>query len=208
MKKKTAAVIGVSAAVLSVSAGVNDGFEVQELVQSATQLEQSGDYDYSITYTEDGELSRADSLRARIIRWPVAIKALILLPLWALGAIPMALVSALAGTGVWGILLNFVLQAGVLAGIFCLVYKLLFPNKKLKTLFKRRNLKWLLAGSGAAVGVNWVLSEIWSGWAFLRVILFLAVGFGILCLCYKRICGWFKAPKAEPVETKLEIVYD
>ncbi len=208
MKKKTAAVIGVSAAVLSVSAGVNEGFEVQELIQSATQLEQSGDYDYSITYTEEGELSRADSLRARIIRWPVAIKALILLPLWALGAIPMALVSALAGAGVWSILLNFVLQAGVLVGVFCLVYKLLFPNKKLKTLFKRRNLKWLLAGSGAAVGVNWVLGEIWTGWAFLRVILFLAVGFGVLCLCYKRICGWFKAPKPELVEKKLEIIYE
>ncbi len=208
MKKKTAAIVGVSAAVLSVSAGVNEGFEAQELLQSAAQLEESGDYSYSITYTEEGELSRADSLRAAIIRLPVAVKALILLPLWALGAIPMAIVSGLAGAGVWSVLLNFVLQTGVLAGVFCLVYKLLFPQKKLKNLFKRRNLKWLLAGSGAAVGVNWVLSEIWGGWAFLRVVLFLAVGFGVLCLCYKRLCGWFKAPEPQPVETKLEIVYD
>ena len=137
----------------------------------------------------------------------MAVKALILLPLWALGAIPVSLVTALAGSTVVSTLLNFVLQGGVLAGVFCLVYKLLFPQKKIRSLFRRRNLKWLVAGSGAAVGVNWVLSEIWTGWAFLRVILFLAVGFGVLCLLYKRICGKFKAPEPEPVETTLHLSY-
>lgn len=207
MKKKTAAIVVGSAAVLSLGAGVNQGFEAEELLQSAARLEESGDTDYSIHYTEAGELSRADRLRAAIIRLPVAVKALILLPLWALGAIPVSLVTALAGSTVVSTLLNFVLQGGVLAGVFCLVYKLLFPQKKIRSLFRRRNLKWLVAGSGAAVGVNWVLSEIWSGWAFLRVILFLAVGFGVLCLLYKRICGKFKAPEPEPVETTLHLSY-
>ena len=135
------------------------------------------------------------------------MKALLLLPLWALGAIPVALVTALIGSPVLAAVGNLVLQAGVLVGVFCVVYKLLFPQKKLKNLFRKRNLKWILAGSGAAVGVNWVLSEIWSGWAVLRVVLFLAVGFGILCLLYKRICGKFKAPRPQPVETKLELTY-
>ena len=207
MKKKTAAIVVGSAAVLSLGAGVNQGFEAEELLQSAAHLEEAGETDYSIHYTEQGKLSRADSLRAAIIRLPVAVKALFLLPLWALGAIPVSLVTALAGSTVVSGLLNFVLQAGVLAGVFCLVYKLLFPKKKVRELFKRRNLKWLVAGSGAAVGVNWVLSEIWSGWAFLRVILFLALGFGILCLLYKRICGRFKAPEPEEVETTLQLTY-
>lgn len=207
MKKKTAAIVVGSAAVLSLGAGVNQGFEAEELLQSAARLEESGDTDYSIHYTEAGELSRVDRLRAAIIRLPVAVKALILLPLWALGAIPVSLVTALAGSTVVSTLLNFVLQGGVLAGVFCLVYKLLFPQKKIRSLFRRRNLKWLVAGSGAAVGVNWVLSEIWTGWAFLRVILFLAAGFGVLCLLYKRICGKFKAPEPEPVETTLHLSY-
>ncbi len=206
MKKKTAAIVGVSAALLSVGAGVHEGFEADELLHTAARLEESGDYDYSITYTEEGELSRADRIRAAIIRWPLAVKALLLLPLWALGAIPAALISALTGSAVMGVLVNFLLQTGVLVGVFCLVYKLLFPKKKLKNLFKRRNLRWLFAGAGGAVALNLVLSEIWSGWAFLRVILFLAVGFGVLCLCYRRICGWFKAPEPAPQETKLEII--
>lgn len=207
MKKKTAAIVVGSAAVLSLGAGVNQGFEAEELLQSAARLEESGDTDYSIHYTEQGELSSADRIRAAVIRLPVAVKALILLPLWVLGAVPVALVTALVGSPIVSTVLNFALQGGVLAGVFCLVYKLLFPKKKVRELFKRRNLKWLMAGSGAAVGVNWVLSEIWSGWAFLRVILFLAVGFGILCLLYKRICGKFKAPEPEPVETTLHLTY-
>lgn len=207
MKKKTAAIVVGSAAVLSLGAGVNQGFEAEELLQSAARLEESGETDYAIRYTEEGELSGADRLRAAIIRLPVAVKALLLLPLWALGAIPVALVTALIGSPVLAAVGNLVLQAGVLVGVFCVVYKLLFPQKKLKNLFRKRNLKWILAGSGAAVGVNWVLSEIWSGWAVLRVVLFLAVGFGILCLLYKRICGKFKAPRPQPVETKLELTY-
>lgn len=207
MKKKTAAIVVGSAAVLSLGAGVNQNFEAEELLRSAAYLEQSGEADYALHYTEEGELSRADRLRAAVIRLPVAVKALLLLPLWALGAIPVSLVTALAGSSVVSAIGGFVLQAAVLTGVFCVVYKLLFPHKKIKNLFRKRNIKWLLAGSGAAVGVNWVLSEIWTGWAFLRVILFLAAGFGILCLLYKRICGRFKAPEPEPVETTLHLSY-
>lgn len=207
MKKKTAAVVTLSAAVLGLSAGVNTSFTSEELLHNTEYLAEHGDADYSIHYTEMSELSRADQLRAAIIRLPVAVKALLLLPLWALGAIPVGIVTALIGSPVVSALAGFVLQAAVLVGVFCVVYKLLFPNKKLRDLFKKKNLKWLLLGAGGVTAGNWVLSEIWAGWNVLRVVLMVAVGFGILCLLWYRICNKFKAPEPQPTETKLILEY-
>lgn len=207
MKKKTAAIVSLGAAVLGLGAGVNASFTSEQLLHSADYLREQGEADYTIHYTETAELSRADQLRAAIIRLPVAVKALILLPLWAIGAIPVAVVTALAASPIWGSLLGFVLQGAVLLGVFCVVYKLLFPNKKLKELFKKKNLKWLFAGAGGIVAADWVLTQVWTGWNALRIILMLAVGFGVLCLLWHRICGKFKAPKPEPVETKLVLEY-
>ena len=107
------------------------------------------------------------------------IKALFLLPLWALGAIPVAIgtgiVSGLAP--IWGQILSFVLQAAVLVGVFCGVYKLVFPNRKLTELFKKKNRRWLLLGAVAVTGLNFILSAAWPGWSILRVILMTAGGF-------------------------------
>lgn len=207
MKKKTAAIVSLSAAVLGLGVGVNTSFSSDELLHNTEYLHEHGEADYSILYTEMGELSRADRIRAAIIRLPVAVKALLLLPLWALGAIPVGLVTALIGSPIVSALAGFVLQAGVLIGVFCVVYKLLFPNKKLRDLFKKKNLKWLLLGAGGVVAGNWVLSEIWPAWTFLRVTLMLCAGGGILALLWVRICGKFKAPEPQPVETKLILEY-
>lgn len=207
MKKKTAAIVGLGAAVLGLGAGVNANFTSEELLHTTEYLREQGEADYSIHYTETVELSRADQLRAAIIRLPVAIKALILLPLWAIGAIPVAVGTALVGLPIWGTLLGFVLQGAVLVGVFCAVYKLLFPQKKVRDLFKKKNLKWLLAGAGGVVAADWVLAQVWTGWNALRVILMVAVGFGVLCLLWHRLCGKFKAPEAKTVETKLVLEY-
>lgn len=207
MKKKTAAIVGLGAAVLGLGAGVNANFTSEELLHTTEYLREVGEADYSIHYTETVELSRADQLRAAIIRLPVAIKALILLPLWAIGAIPVAVGTALVGLPIWGTLLGFVLQGAVLVGVFCAVYKLLFPHKKVRDLFKKKNLKWLLAGAGGVVAADWVLAQVWTGWNALRIILMVAVGFGVLCLLWHRLCGKFKAPEAKQVETKLVLEY-
>lgn len=207
MKKKTAAIVGLSAVALGLGAGVNANFTSEELLHTTEYLREQGEADYSIHYTEMTELSRADQLRAAIIRLPVAVKALILLPLWAIGAIPVAVFTALAGLPIWGTILGFVLQGAVLLGVFCVVYKLLFPHKKLRDLFKKKNIKWLLAGAGGVVAADWVLAQVWTGWNALRIVLMLVVGIGVLSLLWCRICGKFKAPEAQPVETKLVLEY-
>ena len=211
MNKKVAA--GVAVSLLAASALTNAAFDPQELIHSAdylarhtqmTQIAVTGD-DVIASYMEDGELSHADKVRAWFIRLPVALKAAILLPLWGIGALPVAIFTALSP--VWGQVLGLLLQIGVLVGLFCAAYKLIFPNKKLRDLFKKKNLKWIIAGAVAVAGANLLLGQLWAGWPVLRAILVAAVGFGVLALLWKRICGKFKAPKPDPVETKLILEY-
>ena len=212
MNKKIAA--GVAASLLAASVATNVAFDPAELVHSAdylarhTELAQTvsaGNSNVIATYTEDGVLSRADQVRAWFIRLPVALKATILLPLWGLGALPVAIGTALAP--IWGQVLGFLLQAGLLIGLFCAIYKLLFPKRKVKELFKKRNFKWLAIGAVTITGVNVLLGQVWAGWPVLRAFIVAAVGFAVLALLWKRICGKFKAPEPERVETKLILEY-
>lgn len=215
MNKKIAA--GVAATVAAASIATNLAFEPDELLHSAAYLDshtrimqtaQLGEME--IEYTEPEEPTRQDQLRTWLLKLPVPIKALFLLPLWALGAIPVAIGTAAlsAVSPLLAHILSFVLNAGILFGVFCLVYKLLFPDKKISELFKnKKNRRWLLFGVIAVTGVDLVLAQFWSGWSFVRVIVLVAAGFGILCLLWKRICGKFKAPEPGIVRTKLKLEY-
>ena len=215
MNKKAAA--GVAAAVAAASIAVNLTFEPDELTHSAayldshTRMMQSGDIaEAEIEYTEPEELSRQDTLRTWLIKLPVPVKALFLLPLWAIGAIPVAIGTAAfsAFSPIMARIFSFILNAGILFGVFCLVFKLLFPDKKISELLKnKKSRRWLLAGVIAVTGADLLLAQFWSGWSFVRVLLFIGVGFGVLCVLWKRICGKFKPPEPGIVRTKLKLEY-
>lgn len=214
MNKKIAAGVAVTLAAASIA--TNLAFEPSELLHSAdylsshTRYMQTGELgDYSIEYSEPEELGKKDALRLWLLKLPVPVKALFLLPLWLLGALPVAIgtgiVSALAP--VWSQVAGFLLQAGVLVGVFCLVYKLVFPKRKVTELFKKKNRRWLFLGAAAVAGANLLLSLAWPEWSAARVVLMVAVGFGILCLLWRRICGKLKGPEPKTVRRRLELEY-
>ena len=212
MKKKVAA--GVAVSLLLASTAAHVAFEPTELVHSAeylrnhTQTVQIARADGKVVlynYDTYEQMSLSDAIRAWFIRLPVAVKATILLPLWCLGALPVAIGTMLAPF--WAQILGFVAQMGVLAGVFCLVYKLLFPHKKIRDLFKKKNLKWLILGAFTVTGTNVLLGQLWVGWPILRLALVIGVGFGVLCLLWKRLCGKFKAPEPDVVKTQLVLEY-
>lgn len=212
MKKKVAA--GVAVSLLVTGAAAHVAFDPEELIHSAdylqshtqyAQLNQAEDQVVLATYEQSEQISLADAIRGWFIRLPVAVKALTLLPLWCLGALPVAIGTALAPF--WAQILGFVAQVGVLAGVFCAVYKLLFPHKKIRDLFKKKNLKWLILGAFTITGTNVLLGQLWVGWPVLRLALMIAAGFGVLCLMWKRLCGKFKAPQPDTVTTRLLMEY-
>lgn len=215
MKKKVAA--GVAVTVAAASVATNIAFTPDELLHSAAYLDSHTKYvesgeliDQAIEYIEPEELSRADSLRVWFLKLPVPVKALFLLPLWAIGAIPVAIGTGLL-EGVSPILAHiasFLLQAGVLVGVFCAVYKLIFPNRKVTELFtKKKNRRWLLAGAFGVTAANLILSVAWDGWPVWRVAIMVAAGFGILCLLWYRICHGLKGPERKMVKRRLRLEY-
>ncbi len=214
MNKKIAAGVAVTVAVASVA--TNLAFTPEELTHDQAWLEahtrtmQPGDLgEAEIEYTEPEELSRTDTLRARLLRLPAVVKTLLLMPLWLLGAIPVAIGTGLlsALSPVWGAIASFLLQAAVLLGVFCAVYKLVFPNRSVKELLKKKNRRWLLVGALALAGVNLVLGLAWDGWPLVRFILFAVAGFGVLFLLWGRICGKLPIPEAGILRTKLKLEY-
>lgn len=215
MNKKVAAGVAVTVAIASVA--TNLAFQPDELLHDQAYLEahtrtvqlDGQQPEAEIEYTEPEELSRTDTLRNRLLRLPVPVKALLLLPLWALGAVPVAIGTSLFSgvSPVLSYILSFLLQAGVLAGVFCAVYKLVFPDRSIKELFKKKNRRWLLLGAAAITGADMLLGLFWSGWSAVRIVLLASGGFGILCLLWRRICGRFKEKEPGVVHTKLKLEY-
>lgn len=213
-KKKAKAAVGVAAAVLAVGTAVNVAFEPSELIHRAddpashtqfTQIARAEGETVLASYSEEERISLGDALRGWFIRLPVSVKSAILLPLWAVGALPAALATALSP--LWVQLLGLLLQAGILFGLFCGMYKLLFPRRKVRDVFRKKNRRLIFAGALVITAVNVLLGQLWAGWPVLRALLVAGVGFGALCLLYKRICGKFKAPGPDVVKTKLVLEY-
>ena len=214
MNKKVAA--SVAATIAAASIATNLLVDVEELVHSAEYLEShtravamEEGVEVAITVEEEAEKTRLDVVRGWIIQLPVVVKAVFLLPLWALGSIPVTLgtaaVSALAP--IWSQIMGVLLQAGILTGVFLGGYKLLFPKRKVKDLFKKRNFRWIALSAGAVSVANVVLTTAWTGWPVARAIAMTVVGFGALCLLWHRLGRKGKEEEPKKVKTKLLVEY-
>ena len=205
--KKLAA--GAAVVVLAAGAAVHENFELDELLSDEKvrprveelEREEAPEPNVLAELPEEEYLSRADALRGWFIRLPVWVKSVFLLPLWALGTVPAALAPALGP--VWDALAGLGVQLGVMTGLFCLVYKLLFPDRKVRELFRKKNLKWLFLGAVTVTAADVVLTQLWTDWPVARVLGLAAVGMGVLCLLWKRLCGAFRAPEPKTVKTRL-----
>lgn len=214
MKKKVAA--GVAAAITAASIATNLLVDADELIHSAEYLNThtlavttEDVEDLSITVEEEEQKGPLDLLRDRIIRLPVVVKALFLLPMWALGAIPVSLGTAAfsAMAPIWSQIVGVILQAAIMMGVFIAGYKLLFPKKKVKDLFKKRNFRWLALSAGTVSVANVVLTTAWTDWPLIRTIALTLVGFGMLCLLWYRLTHKLKPEGLKKVKTKLMLEY-
>ena len=212
MNKKFAAGVAVTLAAASIA--TNLLVKPAELLHTVAYLEaaQIGDtaafQEPELTVAE-ARVTWKDALRSRIIRMPVAVKALVFLPLWALGAIPVAIGTAIfsALSPIWAQVLGVVLQAGILVGVFCLGYKLLFPKKKVRELFKKRNFRWLILGAVSVAVTNVLLTTAWSGWPAVRTLVMVLVGFGVMCLLWHRLARRREPEAPEAVPARLQLEY-
>lgn len=110
------------------------------------------------------------ALRARILRLPLLVRLLVVVPLWALGTVILAAAGA-----AWpllqpalGKLALCALMLLVLAGAFLLAAKAVFPDLPVKKLFRRRSLVILLLGALTLAGADAVLPFVWEDYARVR----------------------------------------
>lgn len=131
------------------------------------------------------------SLMARVRGWllsmPAVVRGVVLLPAWCLGRGLLTLLGAVAPllSPVWQALLN----ALILAALFLLVYKLLFPHRSIRSFFKKRNLLLFLCGGVVLSAADALLRRYVSGGTAISICIRLALGLGVLTLIGYRVLG-------------------
>lgn len=103
-------------------------------------------------------------LRARLLRLPLAVRMLVILPTWAVGSLLLtggtALLSALSP--VLDKVLGAVLLCVLLIGAFLLCVKTIFPDLPLKKILNRKTLPLLVGAAAVLALLDLVLPMVWT----------------------------------------------
>jgi hypothetical protein len=153
-----------------------------------TALDGADDDDAGVEEDESEETRRRGGVRAmlrmRILRLPLFVRLLVVLPMWALGSAIIAACGA-AWTllqPVMGKVAGFALMLALLAGTFLLAAKAMFPDLPVKKVFSRRNLVALLLGAAGLGVVDAALPAVWDGYDQIKNIV-LSAGFFVALSC-------------------------
>ena len=164
IKRKLAG--GTAAGVMAAGLLVNGLFEdPSELMQrnnaalNQPAIVQTIDMDTDMDIYDDikkikGSKTKSGGFFAGVRQWimnlPTAVKAIVGVPLWAIGWVGMQALTFLFGnilSPALSTVLKWLIGFVILAAIFVLIMKLIFPNAKIKDILKPRNLLPLLIGA-------------------------------------------------------------
>lgn len=189
MKKKTMLSAGVLAAGAlaicswfsgAVLPGQNDDLAVPAVVSTDTGTDDGGD---------GGEERRTARMRTLSQRTLYAIRTAALLPLTLILKAAGFLLRRL-GDAVLAPLLRFLggwaFAFAVLLLFFCLLYKLLFPERSLREFLRWKNIRWILLGSFFLPGADAALRYWCADYNYLRAALMTLLLCGIVLFIWLR----------------------
>lgn len=165
--------------------------------------------DYAVYLDEYEELEGMDRVRAWMLKMPLAVRAAVLLPLWVVGEVGFAVLSALSAAAMTvpgQFLLSLAVQLGILVGIFALTWKLMAPKTPLREIFSNKRFPWLAIGALLVAVADLGLGIVFEHWTLIRMALMAMVGYGVLSLLWARICHGFTAPLRR--RKKLQYTFD
>lgn len=153
-------------------------------------------------------------LRARILRLPLYVRLLVVLPLWTLGSLLIAAFGALWPllSPVLGKIAGWALLLGLLVGAFLLAAKAAFPDLPVKKILNRRSLVALLLGASALTAADAVFVAVWEDYEQAKNLV-LAVGFLAALSCaavpfaLREQKRRLSAPKPEPPKKPDKLVF-
>lgn len=196
IKRKVAggAAAGVMAAGLLVNGMFNDPEDMTKRTAEAMNqpaivqvMDLDADDDNDEPETNEEETAAPGGIFARIkkwiLDWPIVVKILIGVPLWAVGWTVSHLFGLLFAnilSPVLSVVLKWIIGFVILAIIFAIIMKLIFPDKKLKEILRPRNLLFLLLGAVILGAIDFVLGLSWPDYSKFKWILMFAGGIMVL----------------------------
>lgn len=123
-------------------------------------------------------------IKKKILQLPAAVRALVGVPLWAVGWVIIHFASLAWSTvlhPILGIVLKWVLAALILLAVYAIVMKCAFPDLPLKKILRPKNILFILIGTAVLGVADWVIPLFWSDYAKFRFAIMLAGGFAVLC---------------------------
>ena len=151
------------------------------------------------------ELTAADRLRQWIWHLPSMVRAIVLLPIWALGRGMIALLRGALRmlSPIFGFAARFFLQGLLLFALFLVLYRLLFPNGSIRTLLRKGRWLWLLGGALLLSATDRIFLLTLEDWPWIRLLLGAGMAMLVLLLVWNRLFHDHAAPK--PPEKWIEI---
>lgn len=170
---------------------------VEDLPESMRHIVETDEYE---PYT------LRESICAWMMEQPLLIRALVLLPLWGIGEILSVLVSSFFAIPAVQAVIHFIIGIIMLALLFILVIKLLFPGIKLRDILRPRNILLILLASVLITASDRLLGLYFERWKIWRIVIKAIAGLGILMVLIHKLMGKFKAPERR--KKKVEIIID
>ena len=122
-------------------------------------------------------------IKKKILDVPAAIRAIVGVPLWAIGWVIIHFLN-IAWSAVLSPVLSFLLKwilAGLaLVGVFAAAMKMAFPNLPLRKILRPKNILFLILGTVILGIADWVVPLFWSDYSGFRILILLGGGFLVL----------------------------
>ena len=210
--KKAKAAGAAAAAVIVASTAVAGAFDsVDDLAQAAammppqTEIVQMVDMDTGVDIPDDEDATDEKQkgirawIRRRVLSLPRPVRVAVGVPLYALGCgilqimdlIWIHLLSPIART-----LVKYLILAAVVFGATAIILKLLYPERKLKEFFTKKNIAGMLISIAAVFGFEKVIDFVWPDHMPWTNMLLFAGGLVVFSVLLGTLLG--KAAKLEP----------
>ena len=149
--------------------------------------------------SEEEKKSIFSRIKKKILQLPAAVRALVGVPLWAIGWVIIHLLS-LAWSSVLspvlGIILKWVLIALAILAVFAVAMKCAFPKMPLKKILRPRNILIILGGTIVLGIADQVIPLFWKEYPYFRFAAIMTGGFVLLlAVGIPLIVSWTREQK-------------